>query len=146
MEEEVTDGTSSGVPRSFWVIGALTLIFNAAGVTNFISQMSADAVAALPDLYRTVIESRPTWATIAFGAAVFGGALGCILLLLRKSAAYAVFVVSLLGAIVTMIDTIGTVSSNVAPAGFLVGNLTQLVVTGFLIWYSKRAGTRGWTS
>lgn len=76
--------------------------------------MSADAVATLPDLYRTVIESRPAWAT-AFGAAVFGGAPGCILLLLRKSAAYAVFILSLPGAIVTMIDTIAPLVRMLLP-------------------------------
>lgn len=52
--------------------------------------------------YRAIIEGRPAWATGAFAIAVLGGALGCLLLLLRKSAAYYLFIASLLDAIVTM--------------------------------------------
>ena len=54
-----------------------------------------------------IIEGRPTWATGGFAIAVFGGALGCLLLLLRKSAAYYLFIASLLGVVVTMLHTLG---------------------------------------
>jgi len=134
----------SGIHWGFWAIGAVTLIYNIAGTINFFTQMDADTVAAMPELYRTIIESRPAWATGAFAVAVFGGAIGCLLLLLRKSAAYYVFIASLLGAIVTMIHTLGITGSDFGPAGAIIGNLVQLVVTAFLIWYSKRAESNGW--
>ena len=62
-----------GVHWSFWVIGAVTLIYNVAGVINFFAQMNADTVAAMPEPYRAIIEDRPAWATGAFAVAVFGG-------------------------------------------------------------------------
>ena len=130
-----------GVHWSFRVIGGIGLIFNIAGVVNFIAQMNAKTIAAMPDHYRTIIEGRPAWATGAFAMAVFGGVLGCLLLLLRKKSARYVFIVSLFGAIVTMIHTIGS-----APFEFVIGNLAQLLVTAFLIWYSKQAQTQGWIS
>jgi len=138
----MSDKNVGGVHWSFWVIGAVTLIYNAAGVINFFSHMNADTVAAMPDLYRGIIQGRPVWATGGFAIAVFGGVLGCLLLLLRKPVAYFVFIGSLIGAIVTMIHTF----SSAAPAEFLIGNLVQLVVTAFLIWYSKRAQSKGWIS
>jgi len=141
----MNDKNVGGVHWSFWAIGAVTLIYNVAGVINFFTQMNADTVAAMPELYRAIIEGRPAWATGAFAVAVFGGALGCLLLLLRKSAAYYVFIASLLGAIVTMIHTLGMTGSNFSPAGAVTGNLVQLVVTVFLIWYSKQAKSKGWT-
>ena len=142
----MNDETAVGVHRSFWVIGAVTLIYNIAGVINFIAQMNADTVAAMPELYRALIEGRPTWATGAFAVAVFGGALGCIMLLLRKSAAYYVFIASLLGAIVTIVHIFGMAGSDFGPVGAVIGNLVQLVVTAFLIWYSKHVEGKGWIS
>ncbi len=137
------NNNAGGVHWSFWAIGAVTLIYNVAGIVNFFTQMNADTVAAMPESYRAIIEGRPAWATGAFAIAVFGGALGCLLLLLRKSAAYYVFIASLLGAIVTMIHTL-MAGSDFGPVEFLIGNLAQLAVTAFLIWYSNWAGRKGW--
>ncbi|MGI9326765.1 MAG: hypothetical protein ACR2PZ_16215 [Pseudomonadales bacterium] len=137
---EQTEG-AVGVHWSFWAIAGVTLLYNLAGVGNYMMQMDANNLAALPDAYREIIESRPSWATGAFALAVFGAALGCLLLLLRKSAALYVFIASLLGAVVTMMHTLGT-----APLEFVIGNLVQLLVTVFLIWYAKHAQRKKWIS
>ena len=84
----MNDETVGGVHWSFWAIGAVTLIWNVMGVINFLVQMNADALASFPESHRAIVGGRPAWATGAFAIAVFGGALGCLLLLLRKSAAY----------------------------------------------------------
>ncbi len=140
MEENNTQS----VHWSFWVIGVVTLLYNGAGVLNFIMQMNDDNVAAMPDVYRMIIEGRPLWATGAFFIAVFGGALGCLLLLLKKSVAYYMFIASLVGAFITMIHTLSVVGLNSGPLGFAIGNLVQLAVTVFLIWYAKWTERRGW--
>jgi len=140
----MNDETAGGVHWSFWAIGAVALIWNVMGGINFVSQMDAESVAAMPESYRTIIESRPAWATGAFAIAVFGGALGCLLLLLRKSAAYYLFIASLLGAIVATAQFHGGPESG--PLGALIGGLMQLVVGVFLIWYSKRAESKRWIS
>ncbi len=139
----MNDETVGGVHWSFWAIGAVVLIYNVAGVINFFAQMNVDTVAAMPESYRALIEGRPVWATGAFAVAVFGGVFGCLLLLLRKSAAYYLFIAALLGAIVTMIHTLGVAGSDIGP---MIGNLVQLLVTAFLIWYSKQAESRSWIS
>ena len=131
-----------GVHWSFWAIGAVALIWNVMGVINFFMQMNPDALADYPEAARSLVEGRPEWATGAFAIAVFGGALGCLLLLLRKSAAYYVFIASLLGVIVTNIHTFGITGST----EIWVGSLMSLVVAAFLIWYSKQAESKGWIS
>ena len=139
----MNDKSVSRVHWSFWVIGAVGLIFNLMGCINFFSQMNVDMVASMPEAYRALVESRPLWATGAFAIAVFGGALGGLLLLLRKSAAYYVFIASLLGAVAAQIPFLGMVDF---PVEALIGGLMQLVVGAFLIWYSKWAERKGWIS
>ncbi len=132
--------TVGGVHWSFWAIGAVTLIWNVMGGINFFAQMNADALAAYPEAARELVEGRPAWATGAFAIAVFGGAPGCLLLLLRKSAAFYLFIASLLGVIVTNIHTLGVAGST----EIWVGSVMSLAVAAFLIWYSKHAKSNGW--
>ena len=142
----MNDETVGGVRWSFWTIGAVALIWNVMGVINFFGQMNAGMLAAMPESERAIIEGRPAWATGAFAIAVFGGALGCLLLLLRKSAAYYLFIASLLGVIVQLIHTLGIASSTIdfSPLDILMIILMPLVVAAFLIWYSKQTESKGW--
>ncbi|MEE8261714.1 MAG: hypothetical protein V3R83_04490 [Gammaproteobacteria bacterium] len=141
----MNDEKVGGVHWSFWAIGAVALIWNVMGVINYFVQMNPDVVAAYREAERALIDGRPAWATGAFAIAVFGGALGCLLLLLRKSAAYYLFFASLLGVIVTMTHTLG-VDIDFGLGEILGIILMPLVVAVFLIWYSKQAESKGWIS
>ena len=125
---------------SFWLISVLALIWNLMGCINYIMQMDPYSVAIYPEAARALVESRPAWATGAFAIAVFGGALGAILLLFRKSAAYYMFIASLLGVIVTLIHTFSVEVST----GIVVGSLMSLIVGAILVWYSKYAIKQNW--
>lgn len=138
----MNDKTVGGVHWSFWMIGVVTLFFNVMGVINYFVQMNADSLASFPESYRPIIEGRPEWATAAFAIAVFGGSLGCLLLLLRTSAAFYVFIASLFGVVVTMMHIFSVVRFSSFETW--VGVLLQLAVTVFLIWYSKQAKSKGW--
>jgi hypothetical protein len=142
----MNDKTSNGVHWSFWLIAVVMLIWNVMGGINFFVQMSADALASFPESHRAIIEGRPAWATGGFALAVFGGTLGCLLLLIRKSAAYYIFIASLLGVIVTMIHTVGIAGSTIDlnPFEILLMILMPLIVGAFLIWFSKWAEGKGW--
>ena len=130
---------------SFWVIAAVALVWNVMGAINFFAQMNPEMLAAYRESERAIIEGRPEWATGAFALAVFGGAFGCLFLLLRKSVAFYLFIASLLGMIVTMAHSLG------AGTDFGIGEilgiiLMPLLVAAFLIWYSKKARSNGWIS
>jgi hypothetical protein len=139
----MNDENVGGVHWSFWLISVVALLFNAMGVMNYFAQMNADSLASFPEVYRPIIEGRPAWATAAFAIAVFGGSLACLLLLLRKSAAFYVFILSLLGVIVSMMHIYGV--AGLSSIEVWIGVLMQGVVTAFLIWYSKLAECKGWT-
>ncbi len=148
MGDAMNDKTVGGVHWSFWTIGAVALIWNVMGVVNFFVQMNADALSAMPESHRAIVEGRPPWATGGFAIAVFGGVLGCLLLLFRKSAAYYLFIASLLGVIVQLIHTLGIASSTIDFGLFEISTyiLMPLLVAAFLIWYSKQAESKGWIS
>lgn len=139
----MNEKTVAAVHWSFWVIGVTGLIFNLMGCMNYVSQMNAENVASMPEVYRAIVESRPAWGTGAFAIAVFGGSLGCLLLLLRKSVAVYVFIVAFVSAVVAQFPFFGTADF---PTAAWIGWLSQLVIGGFLIWYSKQCQSRGWIS
>lgn len=140
------DQVSNRIHWSFWVISVIALIWNVLGGANYFMQMNSDIVSGLPDTHRAIIVGRPWWATGGFALTVFGGALGCLLLLLRKSAATYLFGISLAGVIVTMVHTV-QVAANVIE--FSLGEITVMVVlpvivAGFLLWYAIHATNKAW--
>ena len=141
----MNDETVRRVHWSFWLIGVVTLVWNVGSVINFFVQMNPEMLDAYRESERAIIEGRPAWATAAFAIAVFGGALGCLLLLFRKSVATYAFIASLLGVVVTMIHTLG------AGIDFGLGEILGIilmppVLAVFLIWYSKWTESKGWIS
>jgi len=127
---------------SFWVICVVALIWNVMGSINFVMQTNPEMVANFPEAAQSLIASRPLWSTIAFAIAVFGGVLAEILLLLKKSVAYYLFVASFLGALITNIHTF-QVSSAV---DIWVGSFMSLLIAAFLIWYSNLVKRKGWVN
>jgi len=133
----------SNVHWSFWFISAFMLLWNVMGCINFLVQMNPEMISSYRENEQAIIQGRPVWATVAFAIAVFGGALGCLLLMLKKSVAFYIFIASLLGVVVTMVHTLG-VGINFGT-GEIIGILFMPVaVAAFLIWYSKYAEHKGW--
>ena len=140
----MNDKNTARIHWSFWVISIIMLIWNVMGSMNFVVQMmNAEMVASMSETHRAIIEGRPLWATGGFAIAVFGGAIGCLLLLFKKSFAYYLFVISLLGVIITMIHTL-SIDINFAPSDLIMMVIMPLVVAVFLIWYAMMADKKGW--
>lgn len=145
---QMNDENVVGIHWSFWAISVIALIWNAMGAMNLFMQMDADMVATFPESHRAIIEGRPLWATGGFAIAVFAGALGGLLLLLRKSAAFYLFIISLIGVVVSMIHTINIASSVISfnIVEIIIMILMPAVVAAILIWYAKQATNKGWIS
>jgi len=130
---------------SFWLITAFMLLWNVMGCINFIVQMNPDMFSSYRENEQAIILGRPLWATIAFAVAVFAGALGCLLLMFKKSVAYYLFIISLIGVVITMLHTLSTGIDF--EAGEITGFIIMpLLVAAFLVWYSKYAESRGWVN
>ncbi len=128
---------------SFWLIASIALIWSLLGSVNFLVQMSPEMLANFRESERMIIESRPLWATLAFGLAVFGGAVAALLLLLKKSVALYLFTASFIGVLVTTLHSLGAgITFGVAEIIGII--LMPIVVAAFLIWYCKRCEQKGW--
>ncbi len=125
------------------MISIIAFIWNGLGVLNFVTQLDAVAVSQLPELQRTIIESRPTWAFAFFGLAVFTGMFGSLFLLLKKSIAYKFFIVSLITVIVQAIPYIG-IDTETSFVFILIMILLQILFSAFLIWYTNFVINKEW--
>jgi hypothetical protein len=140
--------SSISTPWSFWVISIITLLWNVMGSVNFAMQMQTENLAAMPEPFHTIVANRPSWATAAFGLAVLAGALGCLLLLLKRRVSIYLFVATLVGTIVHLIPYL---SPSNLPNQFGMGDATlvfvlPLLVALFLVWYANYAKRKTWTT
>ena len=122
---------------SFWIIAVMGLAWNLMGCLNYISQSNPDTVAQMPEIYQVIIAGRPAWATAAFAIAVFGGAVGCILMLLRNRAALPALIMSFAGIVLTGVFTLYI-------AELVPSMLLSLLVGGALLWYASIIRRFGW--
>jgi hypothetical protein len=145
MEYSMNDKNVNKPHWSFWVIAIFMLVWNVMGCINFLVQMNPDMVSSYRETEQAIIQGRPIWATLAFAVAVFGGAIGCLFLILKKSIAFYMFIGSLIGVVITMIHTLG--AGIVFSAGELIGIIFMPVaVAAFLIWYSTYSESKCWVS
>lgn len=139
--------TSTKPATWFWVVAALALVWNIIGAMAYIAQvmMTPEAMELLSEEERTLIESTPAWATGAFAIAVWGGTLGCILLLMRKKFATPILVVSLIGIIVQQYYSF--FMTNAMEVYGLVRAILPvmvIIIAIYLVWFSRNATAKGW--
>jgi hypothetical protein len=128
---------------SFWLIAIFMLIWNVLGSVNLLMQLDPEMVSSYRDNEQAIIQGRPLWATIGFVLSVFGGAIGCLLLLIKEHSAFYIFIVSLVGTVVAAAHSI-SLGINYG-AGEIIGIiLMPVLVSLFLVWYTKYTQGKGW--
>lgn len=135
------------VPKWFIAIAVVALLWNLLGCTAFFAdlQLSPQDVAKLTPAEQTLYNARAGWAIAATALAVFGGAAGCIGLLLRKKWAFILLSLSVVGVLVQDFGLFILVN-GVALAGTVAVVLQSLVlvIAVGLVWLSRFATARGW--
>ncbi len=91
----------------FWIVAVLGLLWNMLTGLNFVVQGDPEFVATMPEPYRAVVESRPLWATAAFGLAAFGGFAASVMMLLRRSEASLLFFITAIASLVVALPILG---------------------------------------
>lgn len=88
-------------PWHLWLVGILGGLWSTIGLASFmITQMNVESVMSqFPPEQRAYFESFPLWADGLWAMGVFGGVIGCIVLLMRKRLAFPLLVASGIGAI-----------------------------------------------
>lgn len=127
----------------FWGITVLLLIWNAMGCLNYIMQTNPENVAKLPEAYKTIVSTRPAWATASFALHVFLGLLGCVLLLARRNAAKYAFGLSMIAGVVFFVFILILFSNGSVDSSVFFGPLLSVLVALFSIAFAKRATDKG---
>lgn len=96
-----TQATTSSQPWHLWAVGIVGGLWSLIGLVSFmITQMNVEAVMSqFPPEQRAYFDSFPLWADGLWAIGVFGGVIGCALLLLTKRVAAPILLASAVGAI-----------------------------------------------
>lgn len=134
-------------PIWFWIVSVIALIWNGLGVHGYISQ--AYKTAAYTDAYTSeqleVMNNLPAWYTALFAIAVFLGAIGSLLLLLRKQFAKSLLIISFLAATIQMFYFLFI--SDLNGVDFSANKIMAYIIivfAAFLVWFSKHANSKTW--
>lgn len=137
----------NAVPTWFWIVAGLAVVWNLIGASAFIADLtrSAEDIAKFPQYAQDAYAMRPSWALVAFGFAVLGGLLGSILLVLRKSMATTVLLVSLLAILVQDVFWYGMAKTHLThpPADHILPVLV-ITIAILLLWFARSANGKGW--
>jgi hypothetical protein len=123
------------------------LIWNLLGVIAFVMQLllTPEAMSELPIEQQTAYANIPLWSTIAFAIAVFGGTLGCVLLLTKQALAIPTFSLSL-GAILLQqyYNFIVINSVKLLGASSVLMPLLVVAIALLLLYISIKGKQAGW--
>jgi len=134
------ENQSKKATTSFKIIAIVALIWNLLGVFAYLGQvyMTEETIALLPQEQQNFFAHAPAWYTGAFAIAVFAGALGCLALLLRKSVAKILLLLSLIGVLVQSAYSFFIQTDMPISAAKAGGPIVIILVSIFLVWYSRK--------
>lgn len=152
--------TNNSAPGWFKFVAIIGLLWNILGVLSYLfytalleRMMTPEVLETLPADQRAATEAQlqlladtPAWATGAYAIAVFGGLLGCILLLMRRSLAVPVLGLSLAGVIVQNVHSFGMANAmESAGASALILPGVVLLFAVVLLGMALKAKKEGWS-
>ena len=138
----------TGAPWHLWVVGVIALLWNAFGCYDFYMTTTGGEEYlrsyGMTEEMIAYFSAMPGWLTPAWAIGVGGGALGAILLLLRKKLALPVFVVSFVAYLITVIYQYGMSNGGavVGQQGVIMSVIIAAICL-FLIWYASAMSRRG---
>lgn len=143
----VTPEAPTKTPWHLWVVGVLTLVWNAVGAFDFVmtqTQNEAYMKAFTPEQLE-YFYSFPSWVVLCWGIATWGALIGSMLLLLRNRLAHPVFLVSFLAMVITTIHNfvLSDGLQVMGGIGVVIFSAIIFVVALLLVIYAKAMRRRG---
>ena len=134
-------------PWHLWLVGLVGVLWSSMGVVSFmLTQMNVEAVMSrFPPQQREYFESFPLWAVAFWAIGVFGGVIGCLLLLLRNRLAFPVLLASVIGAIVFNLGGLFLLGGMevMRETGGLGFTVFPIVFAAFLAYYARAMSKKG---
>ena len=139
--------TTPGRPWHLWVVGTIGALWSSMGLLSFmLTQLKVEAVMSrFPSEQREYFTSFPWWAVAFWAIGVFGGVIGCLLLLLKKRLAFHVLLASLIGAIVSNLGGLFLLGGMevMRETGGLGFSAVPIVIGGLLASYARAMNKQG---
>jgi hypothetical protein len=133
-------------PLADWYMPAAiaSLLFMLAGCAALVMQLTADP-AGLPLDQRTLMEAEPKWVLAASGVAFVAGALGGLLLLLRRRAAQWVMLISFVAMLAWCAGMFATPNFRDLLGTDQIAILLVVLALGWtILWFARHSRQRGW--
>ena len=135
-------------PWHLWVVGVMAVLWNAIGVMDFtLTELGNEAyLKAFTPEQLAYFKGFPLWSVIAWGAGVYGGFIGSGLLLARQRWAGPVFLLSIVGVILTSLYShVLTDAGKVLGGGAGAAVFAAIIfVIAVLLWlYARALAQRG---
>jgi hypothetical protein len=136
-----------GRPWHLWLFGIIGGLWSSMGVISFmLTQMHVEAVMSrFPPQQRAYFESFPLWAVAFWAIGVFGGVIGCLLLLLKNRLAFPVLLASVIAAVVFNLGGLFLLGGMevMRETGGLGFTLFPIVFAAFLAYYARAMSKKG---
>ena len=157
---DITSEPRAAAPGWFKFLAIIGLLWNILGVLSYLfytalidKMMTPEVLEAMPEADRANVEaqlellaSTPAWATGAYAIAVFGGLLGCILMLMRRNLAVPVLGLSLAGVLVQNVHNFVVANTmDVLGATSLILPSVVLLFAILLLFAAIKAKNEGWS-
>jgi hypothetical protein len=143
-----TTSAAGNPPTWYWVVSGLAVLWMLFGVMAWVMDLMTDeaGLAELSEAQRQLYAARPQWLFAVYAIAVFSGLAGAIGLLLRKTWASMLFVVSLAAIIVQFGYTfLGMRAVQVLGAAAAIPFPLVIFLIGVaLLWFARRSRKAGW--
>lgn len=134
-------------PWHLWVVGVLSVLWNAFGVFDFVMTESHNVayLSAFTPAQLEYLESFPIWLMAVWGLSVWAALIGAVLLLLRRRLAVAMFFASLLAMVATFFHNYVLTDGLAVMGGIggLVFAVVILVIGVLLLVYARRLAGSG---
>ena len=123
-----------------------SFLFMALGCAMYLMHVTADPASLAAD-ERAAYEAVPAWAMGAFAIATWGGALGALLLVLRRRLAEPLLLLAL-AAVIVWLAAFFLVPSlrDAISTNDLVVPVVVTIVTWTIFWFARHSRQRGWLS
>lgn len=141
MDQEFTPRPVAG-----WFLPAAvaSLLFMALGCMMYLMHVFADP-AAMPLDRRAAFEAEPAWVTAAYAVAVWIGAAGAAMLVMRRKLAEPLLMVSLAAVLVWLagLMLVTGLRENMSANDLLVAIIVT-AITWTIFWFARHSRMRNW--
>lgn len=140
----------SATPWHLWLVGGLSLLWNGFGAYDFVMSITQGEAywraSGMNDAMVAYYNAMPAWMYGPWVVGVWGAVAGSILLLLRSRFAVHAFVLSFVGAVISLlygqvIDKAPPPPAELAVMGYMP--FVIALIAAFLAWYAWSMSKKG---